>query len=130
MKRYLSLVLLTVSLSFCGEFDFKYEFGYPVVKDGKVFLEGCDRSNVAFSPAVVLKQVRLLLPDGEKAVSYKVTCSDPVFLEGEYDIVPVEASGRLSVDPPAGIKGKRSEVYSRDEFFPAKPNSDRFFTQY
>ncbi len=130
MKISISFFLLTVSLAFCGELNFKYNFSEPVVNDGKVYMAGCDRSNVAFAPAVVLKQVRLLLPDGEKAVSYKVDYTEPSYLEGEYDLIPVEASGRLSVDPPADIKGKRSEVYSKDEFFPLKLNSERFFTQY
>ncbi|HXK49420.1 MAG TPA: C25 family cysteine peptidase, partial [Clostridiales bacterium] len=130
MKYFMQIIILTATLAFSAEIMFKYNFDEPVVKGGKVFMTGCDRSNIAFSPATVLKQVRLLLPDGEKAVSYKVDCSEPVILDGEYDLVPVEASGRLSVNPPAGIKGKRSEVYSKDEFFPAKPNSDRFFTQY
>ena len=130
MKFLLPIIILSVSLVMSGEINFQYNFDKPVVIDGKVFLEGCDRSNAAFSPAVVLKQIRLLLPDGEKAVSYKVTCSNPVFLYGKYDLVPVEASGRLSIEPPADIKGKRSDVYYKDEFFPAKPNSERFFTQY
>ncbi|MCK5761036.1 MAG: hypothetical protein KAH33_07050, partial [Candidatus Delongbacteria bacterium] len=130
MKNLSMIILLITSMLFSAEVVHKSNFSEPVVENGKVFLAGCDRSNVAFSPAVVLKQVRLLLPDGEKAVSYKIDYSEPMTLDGEYDISPVEASGRLSVKPPVGIKGKRSEVYSIDEFFPAKLNSDRFFTQY
>lgn len=128
--KYIAILLGIVSMALCGEVIYKYNFDEPFVKDGKVFLTGCDRSNIAFAPATVLKQVRLALPDGEKAVSYQVSFSDPVVLDGEYDLVPVEASGRLSVDPPANIKGKRSEVYSKNEYFPIKLNTERFFTQY
>jgi hypothetical protein len=130
MNKLMSATVLIITICLFGDLNFKYEFDQPVVNNGKVFLPGCDRSNIAFSPSVVLKQVRLLLPDGEKAVSYKIIYSDPVILEGEYDLNPVEASGRLSVDPPAGIKGKRSEVYLKDEYFPPQLNSERFSTQY
>ncbi|MBN2788604.1 MAG: hypothetical protein JXR69_00280 [Candidatus Delongbacteria bacterium] len=130
MKNFTIIILLINSILFSGELIFKYNFEKPEVIDRKVFLEDCDRSNIAFSPSLVLKQVRLLLPDGEKAVSYKVSYSKPVIFEEKYDISPVEASGRLSVNPPAGIQGKRSEVYSINEFYPSKINSDRFFTQY
>jgi len=131
MKSLSPMIVFTlVSLVFSGDMNIKYAFDEPEVKNGKIFQTGCDRSNIPFAPATVLKQVRVVLPAGEKAVSYNVTCSDPVFLDGEYDLDPVEASGRLSVDPPANIKGKKSDVYYKDEFFPAKLNSDRFFTQY
>lgn len=129
--KYLSvLVTLLTSILISGELTFTYEFEKPYVADNKVFMSGCDRSIIAFSPALVLKQVRLLLPDGEKAVSYEIEYGKPVTLEGTFDISPVEASGRLSVEPPSNIKGNRSEVYSKDEFYPVKLNSERFFTQY
>jgi len=130
MKHLSILIIFITSILISGEVVFKYNFEKPVVKDNKVFLTGCDRSIAAFSPALVLKQVRLILPDGEKAVSYKIEYGKPVELDGEYDISPVEASGRLSVNPPASIKDKRSEVYSIDEFYPAGLNSERFSTQF
>ena len=92
MKKLLMVTLFIASMLFSAEVVHKFNFSEPVVNNGKVFLTGCDRSNIAFSPAVVLKQVRLSLPDGEKAVSYKIDYSEPMTLDGEYDISPVEAS--------------------------------------
>ena len=132
MKKIIAgLLLLILSVAaMAGQIKHEYKFEKPEIINGKVFIKGCDRINIPFVPAVAVKQVKLLLPNGEKASSFDISYAEPIILEGEFEIAPVAASGRLSVTPPTGIEEKKGEVFSQNSFFPEKVKSAKFFTQY
>ena len=71
VKKALMLCCIPLLLS-AGEIRKDYYFSTPSVKDGIAYLEGCRTIRKAFAPSVAVKPVRLYLPYGQKAFSYKV----------------------------------------------------------
>ncbi|MBN2189017.1 MAG: hypothetical protein JW699_06155, partial [Chitinispirillaceae bacterium] len=66
-KNLLVLLALPVVLQ-AGNVGHEYVFSDPVVENDAVTMRGCHPFHMAFAPSIPVKSVRLLLPDGERAV--------------------------------------------------------------
>jgi hypothetical protein len=108
-----------------------YEFPAPEVQGGAIALAGCRPSSIAFAPDIPVKNVVLLLPDGQKAVSYRVEYGAAIEFPGTFSIRPFRPGGRLSSQPPADYLLRKSAAYFRDRYFPeASARPGGFSMQY
>jgi hypothetical protein len=114
-------LLLIPALAFSADVVKVYDFVAPEVHGGAIALAGCRPSCIAFAPDVPVKNVVLLLPDGQKAVSYHVEYGAPTEFPGTFSIRPFRPGGRLSSRPPADYLLRKSAVYLQDRYFPAAP---------
>ncbi len=91
-------------------------------------MNGCRSADVPFAPCRPTRDVTLLLPRGEEAVSYDISYEKPVILSGKYSVSAFRPGGRISAKPPQNYYRRRSEVYTINAFFPYSVKSERFFT--
>jgi len=131
-KKLFLVLVLFVAIIYGNTVTKSYSFTEtPQVKDGKVYLDGCHLRYTHFAPSVVEKPVVLLLPDGQEAVSVDVAYEGKVVLQGEYELNPVFPGVRIDAPPPArSFYETRSEVYTRNEFYPPIKRSQWFNNQY
>ncbi len=129
MKKLLFAQLLFIICLSLNAYQWTYHFEQPDIIDGKVMMNSCVQNIRNFDPAIAIKPVRLLLPYQQSATSLQITYSNPVELDGEYEIKPVAPVGRISVEPTQ-IRMMYSSVYQKDEFYPAKTRSNDFRMQY
>ena len=129
LKKSLLLVLIPCLL-FAGQVKKEYFFSAPYVDNGVIVMEGCRTSKRPFEPSVAVKPSKLLLPYGQEAVSFSVKYDEPVFLEGEYSIVPSRPGGRISGKASEDYYTRKSAVYDKNEFYPSSVSYEKFCTQY
>lgn len=128
-KKILPFLLIPVFL-YSAEVTKDYQFNVPVIKDGKMYINGCRLNRDAFAPCVSVKPVKLLIPYGHDVVSFNVTYGEPIVMEGEYSLVPFRPCGRRSVLPPKDYYTTLSDVYTKNSFYPISVRSQDFRVQY
>jgi len=128
-KRVLFLLIIPC-LVFAANVAKKYSFGIPVIRNGVVYVEGCQTSRIDFEPCLPTKPVCLVLPLGEEAVGFEVEYADPIELSGVYYVTPFRPGGIKSNPPPAQYYTRASTVYSTDAYYPAQIQSPSYYTQY
>lgn len=128
-RKLIFLLVLPIAL-LGGELTFNYVFPAPSIKDGAVLLEGGQPYYSPFAPLIPIKAVRLLLPDGENAVSFDIVYGDPVVLNGSYDIKPYRPGRPLGSKFPEGYFTYKASVYQQNSYYPAKLRSESFETQH
>lgn len=129
MKKLLFVQILFVLCLSLYAYQWTYNFDQPIIKDGQVIMNSCVQNIRNFDPSIAIKPVRLLLPYQQTASSLHISYSNPVEIEGEYEIKPVAPVGRLSVESPHN-RMMFSSVYQKDEFYPAKTRGNDFRMQY
>ncbi|MFC1476660.1 C25 family cysteine peptidase, partial [Fibrobacterota bacterium] len=118
-------------LLFSAEFvNHNYSFKEPKIVDGKVSLEGCRTSRQGFAPMVAVKPVALVLPINHTAVSFEVEYNDLTPLAGEHYLKPFRPSVEIGKKAYPGFHTQKSDVYKRNENFPAAVRSNWFRIQY
>jgi hypothetical protein len=129
MKKLL-LVLAVPFVLFGGVVKQEYVFTTPLIQDGSVSLDGCHQFYAPFVPQIPAKSVRLLLPDGEKAVSFDVSYENSFAISGSHVIRPYHPEFRIGAPLPPDSYLHKSSVYAMNAFFPGKVKSDTFEVQY
>lgn len=128
MKKVLLLLLTVIPMSlFC--LTWSYHFDKPTIRNGEIQMKGCSLNPKATEPAIAVKQIRLLLPYNQKAVSYNIEYGRAVDLENEILVRPIVPSGRLSKTPTQPIS-HYSDCYQIDEYYPQTIRDHNFVTQY
>ena len=130
MLKKCLILLLIPTLLFSLEATKTYNFKQPRIIGDAIIMEGCKSSYVPFAPRLPLKNVTLLLPRGEEAVSFEVEYSEPISLGGSKYIAPFQPGGIITNPPPRDYYTRASSVYSVDAFYPSEVKSPRFFTHY
>jgi hypothetical protein len=130
MARLFLFVLLLPELAFPGQVVKEYAFPSPRFVNGSVSLAGCRPAFIAYAPDVPVKPVVLILPYGQKAVSYRVDYGAPTELAGSFSVGPFRPGGRLSAKPPADYLLHKSAAYFTDRYFPAAVQGNGFAMQY
>lgn len=110
-------------------YQFTYHFLKPDIINNRVIMTDCFNNPKAFEPNIAIKPVSLLLPYNQRAINMQVSYSNPVILDGTYDIDPTYPSGRISVTPPNAEK-RFSPHYQIDKFYPELNSSQKFTMQY
>ncbi len=125
MKR-LSLLLISVLIftaSYSGEVTKTYSFGnYKIENAGEYQLVHFDNSlNTGFTgePSLPWFAVKLLLPPGEKAVSFSVSGQKEISIPGKYILYPQQASRPIS-HGGSGIFQFNEDVYQSGKAYPAE----------
>jgi hypothetical protein len=129
LKKLTAVLAIPLAL-FAGQVKQDYFFPAPVIISNAVSLKGCHPFYSAFAPEVPAKSVRILLPDGQVPVSYKVIFSEPVTIAGNHFIRPYRPETRIGAKPPADFLLRKSAVFGRNTFFPAQVNSAGCEVQY
>ena len=125
MRGRIFSLLLIPALAATADVVQVYEFGPPEVRNGRISCAGCRPAFLPFAPDVPVRNVVLLLPDGQRAVSYRVDYGAPVERAGTFSIRPYRPGGRLASGPPADYLVRKSAVYSRNRFFPDALNFEK-----
>ena len=130
IKKILSFLLIPAVLFAADVITQNYTLDVPIVEDGKVFVKGCRLSQQLFAPKVAVKPIKLALPKGHEAVSFEVEFDGLTQLAGEHYLKPVMPSVDLTKGPHPDLKNFKSDVYERNELFPAAVRSNWFRIQY
>lgn len=126
IRMVVSLALIP-ALVFSAQLQKTYTFGVPTVdQNGEVSLEGCEMSFNSGTPAIPTKSVKLLLPAGEKAISFEISYTAAAPMRGTYDIKPVPLQLPLSQQPTTAQLNYRSPGYANDAFYPTDVKSPSF----
>lgn len=126
-KKLLPLLIIP-GLLFASEIKEDYFFAKPVISKGAAIIQGCRLSKEAFAPLVSVKPSRLLIPYGQKVVSFKVNYGNPISLGENFYLRPCTPGGRTSFAPPKDYLTRSSSVYDKNEFYPASVKSENFYT--
>ncbi len=133
MKRYLSLIalfaLVLTSLTapaIATEISTQLTFQTPTVEmvDGynRVMLQGTRNINDAGAPTLPSMGIWMLLPPGDKAVSYSLNGEKWEKLDGKYNIEPTPTPHPLSLpNPPETVPDQN--IYNSKVPYPASPTS-------
>lgn len=128
--RNMLLLLALPAALYAGIVKQDYVFSAPVIDGDAVTMQGCHPFYMAYAPFVPAKSVRLLLPDGEKAVSYKVSYDGTVTVSGRYAIRPYRPEIRIGSRPPRDYYTRKVSAYLINREFPLKVQSEAFEMQY
>jgi hypothetical protein len=126
MKRiFIGLLFIAMaSFTYAGVIEKTYTFSSPKITDaGAYHLVSFDNlylTGITGEPVLPYREVILLLPPGEEAVSIEVIGSNEVPLSGYYTLFPRQASRPLSDSSP-GEFAMNESVYNTDDTYPAKP---------
>jgi hypothetical protein len=129
MGRVLALLAMPWLVAAAGVVK-EYQFGAPRVSGENVTLPGCRPAFIPFAPDVPVKPVILLLPRGQKAVSYTVKYGPSIEVPGTYYVRPFRPDGRLSAKPPADYLLRKASAYLQNRYFPGTVPSGSFTMQY
>ena len=121
LKKLLILLYIPLML-YAGNVYKDYYFDTPLVRDGKVSMDGCRPSFSPGKPCLAVKPITLLLPRGQEAVSFEVHYDGFTTLNSKYEIKPFPAAGEAENDTRS--------VYNQNTFYPNSVKSDWFRTQY
>ena len=128
-RNVLLLVALPAAL-YAGTVKQEYVFSTPVIGNDAVTMQGCHPFYMAYAPNIPAKSVRLLLPDGQQAVSFTVSFDEAVTLNGSHSIMPYRPEIRIGATMPLDYYTRRAGAYQKNREFPFKVKSDAFETQY
>lgn len=114
------LLLLTAFFLTHADVTKTYRFETPkITADSAIGLANCTYTFETGKPALPIKPVMLLLPTGEKAVSYTVTYGNERREVISVPIRPIAPGQILSAKKPTPRANEyRSAVYSENAFFP------------
>ena len=124
------LLLLVPVLAFSGFVKQDYFFDSPEIQDNTVCMNGCHPYYADFVPSIPAKTVHILLPEGETAVSFEVTCGDPIEISGRFAIKPYRPELRIGRTAAADFFSRKAPVYQLNRFFPAGVNKGGFDVHY
>jgi len=124
--KSLSLFLCCALLSLFtlgGEVTKTYNFSnYKIVEAGDyqlVQFDGCLNTGYTGAPSLPWFAVKLLLPPGEKAVSFTVNGTGENPIPGNYTLYPQQSSRPIS-QGGSGIFKLNEEIYKSDRIYPAE----------
>lgn len=127
MKSFTLIFSLLVALTFssiAGKVEKTYHFANPAVRhaDGyQVFtLDNTMPTAQYGQPVMPYKQVNLMLPPGEAAVSIEIVFSGEVIMPGEFKLYPQQEVRPVS-SGGSGTFLKDNDVYSSNAVFPSDP---------
>jgi len=127
MKSFTLIFSLLVALTFssiAGKVEKTYHFASPAVRhaDGyQVFtLDNTMPTAQYGQPVMPYKQVNLMLPPGEAAVSIEIVFSGEVIMPGEFKLYPQQEVRPVS-SGGSGTFLKDNDVYSSNAVFPSDP---------
>jgi hypothetical protein len=130
--QLLFFAFFAASLILAGTVEKTYYFGDPkVITTGEfqmIYLENTQIFGFTGEPALPYQSVQLLLPPGEKAVSFEFTGEEEFQLPGTYHIYPQQPSRPLSA-PGNGEFAYNESVYSASSEYPSEPNG-KLITSY
>ncbi|MDT8394550.1 MAG: C25 family cysteine peptidase [Bacteroidales bacterium] len=119
------LIILSALLTFGGEITKTYYFSdYSVIQADQYQLmqfESCLNTGYTGAPSMPWFAVKLLLPPGEKAVSFTVNGSREEHIHGVYKLYPQQASRPLSQESSENFSYDRN-VYASTDPYPEKPH--------
>jgi hypothetical protein len=128
--RNVLLLLVLPAALYAGMVKQDYVFSAPEIDGDAVTMQGCHPFNMAYAPFIPAKSVRLLLPDGERAVSFKVSYSDAVTVTGRHAIRPYRPEIRIGSKLPLDYYTRKAGAYLKNREFPLKVQSEGFEIQY
>ncbi len=118
------LLLSAMLTTMAGEVEQVYHFGNPSVRHSGEYqrfeLGNTMLTGLPGQPALPYRQVNLMLPPGEAAISVEIVFSDEVSIPGNFKLYPQQEVRPVS----AGVSGtfiKDNAVYTRNAFLPADP---------
>lgn len=123
MRRFILLICLAflTGTAFSGELSKTYHFSdYSIQQIGNyqlIHMDNCLNTGPAGEPSLPWYAVKLLLPPGEKAVSFSIETSGKQNIPGTFNIYPQQSSRPVS----HGSSGEfllDNEVYASSEAYP------------
>ena len=123
-KAFLFLLIIFPGFFlFSEEISKTYRFSEYVIEeiDGYQLIQfdGCMHSALTGSPSLPWFAVKVLLPPGEKAISFTVNGSKEQHIQGKYTLYPQQASRPLSYGP-SGEFSYNAKAYRSNEVYPAE----------
>jgi hypothetical protein len=128
-RNVMWLLALPAAL-YAGIVQQEYVFTAPEIDNDAVIMRGCHPFFMAYAPSIPVKSVRLLLPDGERAVSFKVSYDQAVTVTGHHSIKPYRPETRIGSKLPVDYYMRKSSAYLLNREFPLKVRSEAFEVQY
>lgn len=125
MKKSASLLLLVLISLLCHatEITQTYYFNNPEIRtlDGYqvVIFENTLLTGITGEPSIPYKDIRLLLPPGEEAISVNISYEEETPLEGFFQLYPRQASQPISLGK-TGVFHKNEAVYQGQNPYPAE----------
>jgi hypothetical protein len=121
----LSGILFLISLTVAaGKVEQVYHFGNPSIQQigeyQKVNLDNTMLTAIPGQPVLPYRQVKLLLPPGESAVSFEIVFSDEVTLPGTFNLFPQQEARPIS-EGISGVFMKDMAVYTSNSAYPTDP---------
>ena len=120
----ISGLVLMVTLISAKIVTFSFDFEEPVLeKKGEyclIYFDNTTQFGKIGEPSLPYLGIKLLLPEGEKASSIKVTRKNKISLEGNYTLLPVQPQLPLSSNIKYKILDSESHVYSQNKIYPEK----------
>lgn len=126
MKKatFLLLCLLLAATAFSGEITKTYHFSNANVKSTDAYqmisFAECMNTGYTGEPSMPWYAVKLLLPPGEKAVSFSVEVRNEQQIPGSFLLYPQQASRPIS-HGGSGTFSMNNEVYSSAQSYPDSP---------
>ena len=127
MKIKNILIILLVSAAcnvFAGITTHRYEFTNPIinyVEDwAEIEMTGCLTTGIEGHPALPVYGLRLLLPPGESLVNITYELPEPILIQLEKPVSPVQAQYPLSYPGPFQPTPPVEEIYNSQTSYPAE----------
>ncbi|MBR1513014.1 MAG: T9SS type A sorting domain-containing protein [Bacteroidales bacterium] len=123
-KLSFTLLLLAASLFATAQsIEQVYHFGQPSIRQTGDYqtlsFEGSVANGTVGEPLLPWQSVSLMLPQNTEATAIRVTLSDFVELDGQYQLLPAQAMRPISDDSPFVFE-KNEALYRSDEAYPNK----------
>ncbi len=117
------LILFSINVN-AGKVEQDYHFSNPSIQQKgeyqQVNLENTMVTAMPGQPVLPYRQVKLLLPPGESAVSFEIVFSGEVTLPGIFNLFPQQEARPVS-EGITGVFLKDEAVYTSNSAFPANP---------
>jgi hypothetical protein len=127
MKRSLACLytfLLAITLCFAGEVEYTYHFTPPGLTQSRGIqtfrFENCLNTALPGQPVLPYREVKLMLPPGESAVSMELFFGDESPIPGKFDLPPQQGVRPVS-EGPSGVFLKDEALYRSTAEYPADP---------
>ena len=126
MKRIITFTvcLCTVASLFAGQVEKTYSFSQvSIVQKGNyqvITLDNTMPAGLQGEPMLPYRQVALMLPPGEKAVSMQIIGEELTNVPGSFEIFPQQPMQPISKGPDGRFL-KNEAIYSADVSYPANP---------
>jgi len=128
----ISFIMITAVLS-ATVINKEFTFNEPTIKKidnyDRIIIEGLSYNYEPGHPEVPNLPIQMIIPAGEEAVKVEVSYKNTESITGTYNVYPRQRPYPLSYEGEVSFVEPASEIYSKNEFYPAELVSE-VTTQY